>query len=110
MTRYLYSLNLLAKLMVLHLQILFSLAISAIAEAILIRTYAEQVPCLYRVAPRYCKLYFKVVTSSTFLAVQANICTDVVRAVDRDLALFCADFHSVCLCSVFESVGATISR
>ena len=51
--------NLLAKLMVLHHQILFSLAI---AEAILIWTSTKQVPPLHRVAPRYLKL----VTSSNF--------------------------------------------
>ena len=51
--RDLYSLNLLANLMVLHHHILFSLAIVAIAEAILMRTSAEQVPSLHRVAPRY---------------------------------------------------------
>ena len=56
----LQSLNLLMKLMVLHCQILFSLAIAAIAEAILMRTSAEQVLSLHRVAPRYLKL----VTSS----------------------------------------------
>ena len=39
-TRDFYSLNLLAKLMVLHRQILFSLAIATIAEAILMRTSA----------------------------------------------------------------------
>ena len=54
-TRDLQSLNLLAKLTVLHRQILFSLAIAAIAEAILMRTSAEQVPSLHRVAPRYLK-------------------------------------------------------
>ena len=51
-TRDLQRLDLLAKL-VLHRQILFSLAIVAIAEAILMRTSAEQVPSLHRVAPRY---------------------------------------------------------
>ena len=51
------SLNLLAKLRVLHCQILFSLAIAA---AILMRISAEQVPSLHRVAPSYLKL----VTSS----------------------------------------------
>ena len=34
----------------------FSLATAAIAEAILMRTSAEQVPSLQRVAPRYLKL------------------------------------------------------
>ena len=48
--------------MVLHRQILFSLAIAAIAEAILMRTPAEQVPYLHGVAPRYLKL----VTYSNF--------------------------------------------
>ena len=62
MTRDLYSLNLPAKLMVLHRQMLFSLAIAAIAEASLMRTSAEQVSSLHRVAPRYLKL----VTSSYF--------------------------------------------
>ena len=47
------SLNLLAKLMVLHNQILFSLAIAAIAEAILMRISAEHVPSLHRFATRY---------------------------------------------------------
>ena len=45
--------------MVLHCQILFSLAI---AEAILMQTSAEQVPSLHRVAPRYLEL----VTSCNF--------------------------------------------
>ena len=49
MTRDMHSLNLLAKLMVLYRQILFSLATAAIAEAILMRTSAEQVPSLHRV-------------------------------------------------------------
>ena len=62
MARDLYSLNLLAKLMALHRQILFSLAIAAIAEAILIRTSAEQVPSLHKVVPGYLNL----VTSSNF--------------------------------------------
>ena len=33
------------------------------------------------------------------------ICTNVVYAVARDFALFCADFQSLCPCSVYESVG-----
>ena len=48
--------------MVLHRQILFSLAIAAIAEVILMWASAEQVPSLRRVAPSYLKL----VTSSNF--------------------------------------------
>ena len=42
MTRDLQNLHLLAKLMALHYQILFSLATAATAEAILIQTSAEQ--------------------------------------------------------------------
>ena len=75
-----------ASLMALHCHILFSLAITAIARAILTRTSAEQVPSLHRVAPRYLKL----VTPLWLLAVHANICTDVVRGVGHDLALFFA--------------------
>ena len=49
MARDLQSLNLLAKQLVLHRQILFSMATAAIAEAILMRISAEQVPSLHRV-------------------------------------------------------------
>ena len=56
MTTDLYDLNLLAKLMMLHCQILFSLAIAATTEAILMKISAEQVPSLHRVDPRYLKL------------------------------------------------------
>ena len=42
--------------MVLHHHILLTLAIAAIAEAILMQASAEQVPSLHRVAPRYLKL------------------------------------------------------
>ena len=42
------------------------------------------------------------------LAVYAEICTEVVRAVSHDLALFCADFHFIWRCSVYESVGEVL--
>ena len=45
--RDLQSMNLLAKLMVLHRQVLYSLAIAAIVEAILMPTSAEQVTLLH---------------------------------------------------------------
>ena len=48
--------------MVLHHQILLSLAIAATAESILMQTSAEQVPSLHRVGHRYLKL----LTSSDF--------------------------------------------
>ena len=57
MTTDMWSLNFLAKLMVLHSQILFSLAIAAIAEAILMLFFAEQVPSLHRVGHRYLKMH-----------------------------------------------------
>ena len=49
MTRDLYNLNLLAKLMVLHCQIVFTLAIAAIWETLQMRISAEQASSL--VAP-----------------------------------------------------------
>ena len=102
MTRALYNMNLLTKLIVL---ILFNLAIAAITEAILIRTSTEQVPSLHRVARRYLKL----VTSANFWTfMPIIICTNVVCSVGHDLALFCADFHSICCCSVYESVGEVL--
>ena len=70
--------------MVLHRQILFNMAI---AEAILMQTSAEQV------APRY----LKPITSNLFS-------TDAVQAVGYKFGLFCADFHSISRCSVYESV------
>ena len=48
-TRDLWNLKLLAKLMMLHRQILFGLAIAAISEAILMRTSAEKAPFLHKV-------------------------------------------------------------
>ena len=50
------QLNLLAKLIVLLRQILFNLAIAAMAPAMLMRISAEQVPSVQRVAPRYLQL------------------------------------------------------
>ena len=50
------GINLLAKLVVLLQQILFTLATAAIAEAILMLISAEQVPSLHRVASSYLKL------------------------------------------------------
>ena len=62
MRRDLYSFNLLSKLMVLQRQIPFCLAIVTIVEAILMRTSAEQVPSLHRLALRC----LQMVTSSNF--------------------------------------------
>ena len=62
MTRHFYNLNLLVKLTKLLHQIQFNLAIATTAVVILMLIYAEQVPSLHRVAPRY----LKQVTSSNF--------------------------------------------
>ena len=69
--RDLYSLNLLAKVMVLHYYILLSLAIALIAEAIQMQTSAEHVLSLHRVAPRYLKLATSSTSGRLFY-----ICTD----------------------------------
>ena len=53
MTGDLYDLNLLVKLRVLLYLGLINLAITAIAEATLLRISAEQVPSLHKIAPRY---------------------------------------------------------
>ena len=52
-TRNLYNLNLLAKLMALFCKILFNMANAAVAEAIVMRISAEHVPSLHRFATRY---------------------------------------------------------
>ena len=87
--------------MVLHRQILFSLAIAAIAEVILMWASAEQVPSLHRIAPRHSTL----VTSANFWPFVLIICLGVVCVVGHDSVLFCADFHSVCCFSIYESFG-----
>ena len=43
------------------------------------------------------------------LSVNAAVCADVVCAVGHDVALFCADFHSICPCFVCESVGEVLN-
>ena len=82
-----------------------SLAIAAIAKAILMRTSAEQMPFLYGVAPRY----LKVVTSSNFwpcMLISALILFVLLVMV---LLFSCADFHSIiCFCSVYKSVGEVL--
>ena len=62
------------------------------------RTSAEQMPPLHRVAPSYSKL----VTSSTFMLIFALMS---FYAAGRNLALFCVDFHSIYRWSVYECVG-----
>ena len=59
---------------------------------------------MYRVASKYLEL----LTSSNFWPFMLIICTDVACAVGHDLALFCADFHSICRCSVYESVDEVL--
>ena len=89
--------------MVLHCQVLFSLAIAAIVEAILMWTSAEQVPSLQRVAPRYLKL----VTSKFWMHMLISALMFIWLVT---ILLFsCADFHSIiCFCSVYKSVGEVL--
>ena len=74
----------------LHRQILLSLAITVIAEIILMRTSAEQVPSLHRVVPRYSKLVtpniwpFMLIFTLMFFVLLVMI-----------LLFFCTDFHGI---------------
>ena len=69
------------------------------------RTSAEQVPSLHRVASRYLKL----VTSSNFwLFMLSAPVLLFFCAAGHGLTFFCADFHSICRCSVYESVGEVL--
>ena len=98
-----YNLNLLTKLMVLLRHILVNLAIAVNAEAILMQISAEQVPSSHGVAPRH----LKVVISSNlwpFMLIPALMFVLLVMI----LLLFCADFHFICPCSVYESVGEVL--
>ena len=74
-----------------HCQVLFSLAIAAIAEGNLMQTSAEQVPSLHRVATRYLEL----VTFSNFWLFMLIIA----------LMLFMLLVHSICRYCVYESVS-----
>ena len=74
--------------MVLLHHILCNLAIAAIADF------------LHRVAPRGC-LWSSPLTSDR----SCYYWHGVVCAVRHDLAVFCADFHSICTCSVNKLVG-----
>ena len=104
-TRDLYNLNLPAKLMVFHRQLLFNSAIAAIMQSrcgfLLSRCHP-----FYRIAVRNLKL----LTCSNFWPFMLiSACTDVVRLhVGHDLDLSYADFHSTCCCSVCESVGTVL--
>ena len=61
-------------------------------------------PSLHRVAQRY----WKEVTPSNPWPFISNNRTDVACAFGYDLALFCADFHSISLCSVYEFSGKVL--
>ena len=99
MTRDLYSLNYFEKLMVLLCQILLNPASAATAEVILMQIFAMS-PSMESALK-----YVELITSSKLLAFHASICTDVTCAAGHDLALFCANFHSIGLCFVYRSVG-----
>ena len=74
--------------MVLHHQIQISLAIAAIAEAILMQISTVAI------LAQGC---FQVLKTGhlQLLAINANICADVVPAVGHDHALFCAEMSTL---------------
>ena len=90
--------------MVLHHQILFSLAIAAIAEAIVMRISTEPMPSLHRLVPGF----FQLVTSSNFSPFMLIAALPLFVLLVMILLFFCADFHSICRCSVYESVGEVL--
>ena len=81
--------------MVLHLHTLLSLTIAAIAEAILMRISAEQVPTLHRFAPRYLKL---VTTSKLWLLMLISALVLFALLVMILLFLCWLPFHMLLLC------------
>ena len=90
--------------MVLHLQILFSLAIAVISEAILMRNSAEQVPSLHTVAPRYLKL----VTSSNiwpFMLISALVLFVLLVMILLFSVLTSTQYAGACVC---ESIGEVL--
>ena len=86
--------------MVLLRHLLFDLAITAIVEASLMRTFAKQVPSLHRVAPRYLKLInssifwsfmlIPVLMSFVLLAITLlfSMLTSIPDATDLSTTLF----------------------
>ena len=104
-TRDLYSLNLLVKLMALHRPVLPSLAIAALAEAILRRTSAEQVPSLYRIVPTCLKL----VTSYNFRPFMLISALMLFVLLVMVLLFFRDDFHFIGRCSVSEFIGKALT-
>ena len=96
-TRDLCSLNLLAKLMVLHHYILFNLVTAAITEAILIWISAEHVSALSRVAPRNLKL-----------VISSNFCPFlVISALKLFLLLALILLFSVLICNTYALAQST---
>ena len=87
-----WNLNLLTKLTVFHSQTLFSLAIAVIAEAILMRISAKQVPSLHGVAPWYLKLVnssniWPFMLISTLMFVRFSELTFTLYAVALSMSL-----------------------
>ena len=81
-----------------------SLAIAIITEAILVQTSTKQVPSLQRVAFRYLKL----VTCSNFWPFMLIFALMLFLLLVVILFFFCADSHSICPCSIYESVGEVL--
>ena len=87
-------------------QILLNLAIAAIADAILMQISAEQISAF--IFAQGCSQVLEIGHFLWPLDVHANICTDVVNAAGHDLALYRADFHSICPCSVYVYVNEVL--
>ena len=88
------TLYLVVKRRLLVFQIVSNLAMAATGKVIVMRISVVQLPSSNKVAPRYLKLQTSYILSSF---------TDVC-AVDHDFALFCADLHTISLCTLNQSV------
>ena len=93
----LYSLHLLAKLMVLSARSCLVWPLLPLFR----RISAEQVPSLHRFASRYLKLV-------TFFNFWPFMLIFALMLFVHVLALFCAESHSVSRCFVYESVGEVL--
>ena len=67
-------------------------------------TSVEHEPSLHRIAPSYLKL----VTSSNFWLFMLISALMLFMLLVMILLLSCADFYSICRCSVYESVGEVL--
>ena len=81
--------------MALHRRILFNLAIAAIAEAILMQIFAEQLPSFHRVSLSYLKLVFfsnfwpfMLISALMFMLLVMILLFSVLTSIPYAVALF----------------------